>query len=157
MCNALAAFQDNTGCFMTDNAVAVEDELADATGFPEVNVRPADSGGFDMKENLSLARDVHRGLDELDLVVGGDLERGIGEERHGGGVCEGEKLLRVEKKKKCHENIYRRAQRERETGAPGVAPSVVAGSECALASEFPHSDSSASGYPIRQSCLHRQL
>lgn len=109
MCNALAAFQDNTGCFMTDNAVAMEDELADATGFPEVKVRPADSGGFDVKENLPLARGVHRGLDELDLVVGRDLERGIGEERHGG-ACEGGKLLRAEKRRSAT-RIYTGAAR----------------------------------------------
>lgn len=100
MCNALAALQDNTGGFVTDNAVAVEDELADATGFPEVKVRPADSSGFDVKENLPFARGVDGGLDELDLVVGRDLERGIGEERHGGG-CEGGKLLRVEKRRRA--------------------------------------------------------
>jgi hypothetical protein len=36
-----------------------------------------------VNEGLALARLVNRGFDELDLVVGGDLERGIREVGHG--------------------------------------------------------------------------
>jgi hypothetical protein len=38
ICDTLAAFQNNARRFMADDAVAMEDQVADATGFPEVKV-----------------------------------------------------------------------------------------------------------------------
>lgn len=95
--DSLATFQDNTCSFMSDNAVTLENQFSNATSFPKVkigtfkkllvkasalgqyNILPADSSCFYLKQNFSLLWGIHRRINGLELVIGCDLERRVGE------------------------------------------------------------------------------
>lgn len=78
MGDALATLQDNPGGFMANNAVSLEHKRPDAPGFPEMNIRATDPGGFDVHQSLPFPRSVNRRLHELQAMVWGHLEGRIG-------------------------------------------------------------------------------
>lgn len=79
--HAVAAPDDDAGGLVAEDAVALEDERADAARLPEVHVRAADPGRLDVQQHLAGARGVHGGLGGLEVVVCGRLEGGVGQRR----------------------------------------------------------------------------
>jgi hypothetical protein len=89
MGNALTTLQNNTGGFVANNAVSLEHQRPDAPGFPEMNIRATDPGGFDVHQSLSFPWCVNWRLLEFQVMVWCHLEGRIGERGQDDGAIVG--------------------------------------------------------------------
>lgn len=74
ICDAFAALDNHTRCLMAQDAVCLKNERANAAGFPEMDVRAADSRRLNVDQAFVWARGVDGCFDRLEFVVRRDLE-----------------------------------------------------------------------------------